>query len=302
MGKRSRHRFRWMRFGGGPSRPGGASRQGGRKVGPPRRGGGIAIPGVIGQRLDRSGTRLASATIYPDERRSAWIGGEGASFPALPFGSCFAYLPGGRGPVCEEGRLLCTRLKSADPAWLPRLAAQVWLEMVGHGRFAAAFGARVVLVPVPGSAPAGHADWVGERLAWCLREIGLAAEVWPVLRRRHAVRKSAFAAAGERPSVLEHYASFAVERAHPGRALLGPRNLASAPGEAGLQLTLVDDVITRGRTLLAAARKIRESFPGAEIRAFALLRTLGANETLRQVLDPCEGEVCWVHADARRSP
>ena len=149
-------------------------------------------------------------------------------------------------------------------------------------------GSRVVLVPVPGSAPAQGTDWVGERLAWCLREVGLAAEVWPVLRRRHAVRKSAFASAGERPSVLEHYASLAVERA--------------ASGEVGLKLTLVDDVITRGRTLLAAAGRLREAFPAAEVRAFALLRTLNRDETLLQVLDPCEGEVRWAAGDARRIP
>ena len=162
------------------------------------------------------------------------------------------------------------------------------MEAVAHARFGWALGSRVVLVPVPGSAPAQRADWVGERVAWCLREVGLAADVWPVLRRRHAVRKSAFANARERPSVLEHYASFAVER--------------STSGEAGLMLTLVDDVITRGRTLLAAAGRLREAFPAAEIRAFALLRTLNRGEMLLQVLDPCEGEVRWAAGEARRVP
>lgn len=221
-------------------------------------------------------------------RRDSATSSDGPSFPILPFASCFAYLPGGRGPVCEEGRLLCTRLKAADATWLPRLVARVWLEAVGRGRFGAAFGDRVVLIPVPGSTPMQRSDWVGERAAWCLRELGLAAEVWPVLRRRHAVRKSAFASAGERPSVVEHYASFAVERA--------------VSGEMGLRLTLVDDVITRGRTLLAAAGRLREAFPTADIRAFALLRTLSREEMLLETLDPCEGEVRWVAGDARRVP
>lgn len=187
--------------------------------------------------------------------------------------------------------MLCAGLKAADPIWLPRLVARVWLEAVGHGRFGPAFGGRVALVPVPGSAPMQRADWVGERVAWCLREVGLAAEVWPVLQRRHAVRKSAFAAAGERPSVLEHYASFAVER-------------AASSGMSGnrLRLTLVDDVITRGRTLLAAAGRLREAFPTADVCAFAVLRTLNRDETLHQVFDPCEGEVRWVSGDARRVP
>jgi len=146
------------------------------------------------------------------------------------------------------------------------------------------------------------AAWVGERLAWCLKEVGLAAAVWPVLRRRHAVRKSAFAAAGERPSVIEHYASFVIDGA-PWVTRMSDSDLvvrdACGPG---LRLTLIDDVITRGRTLLAAAGRLREAFPRAEIRAFALLRTLASGETLLRVLDPCEGEVRWVSDDARRCP
>lgn len=198
--------------------------------------------------------------------------------------------------------MLCAQLKSADRIWIPRLVARVWLEAAGHGRFASTFGSRVVLVPVPGSAPLQRADWVGARLAWCLKEVGLAAEVWPILRRQRAVKKSAFAAVGERPSVLEHYASFAVERAVWGGLPRSQRTLADEPGGPGLHLTLVDDVITRGRTLLAAARRVRDAFPTAKIRTFALLRTLAPEETLRVVLDPCEGDIRWVFGDTRRCP
>ncbi len=221
--------------------------------------------------------RRDSATTFPDE----------ACFPTLPFASCFAYSPAGSGPVCEQGRLLRAGLKAADETWLPRLIARVWLEAAGHGHFASSLDG-VILVPVPGSSPVQGMPWVAERLAWCLKEVGLAAAVWPVLRRRHAVRKSAFAPAGERPSVLEHYASFAIERARFDRC--------------PARLTLVDDVITRGRTLLAAAGRLRQAFPGAQIRAFALLRTLARDEKLCSLLDPCEGEVRWTSGDARRVP
>lgn len=226
-----------------------------------------------------------------------WQGSDrhAVSFRALPFASCFAYSPSGTGPVCGQGRLLCARLKTLDPPWLSRLIACTWLEALGHQRFAAFLGKRVVLVPVPGSAPAAGAGWVGERIAWCLKEVELAGEVWPILRRCRAVRKSAFAPAGARPSVLEHYASFAIERAVDGGSVREPRG-------TGLQLTLVDDVITRGRTLLGAAGRLREAFPGAQVRAFALLRTLGRDEPLWRVLEPCEGEVRWISDDARRVP
>lgn len=288
-GTRTRHHCPWTRFASGPLQRGAPFGQRRRKASLIRKDGGNATPAA--KRASRRAIRRDSATTSQVERWGGTYGDE-ASFPTLPFASCFAYLPGGIGPICDEGRLLCARLKASDQVWLPRLAARVWLETVGHGRFAAAFGARVVLVPVPGSTPFQRADWIGARLAWCLKEVGLAAEVWPVLRRQHAVKKSAFAAAGKRPTVLEHHASFALEGefwqgAHDGR---------------GLRLTLVDDVITRGRTLLAAAARIQAALPGAEVRAFALVRTLSPDETLSQVLDPCEGEVRWVSDDARRRP
>jgi hypothetical protein len=197
---------------------------------------------------------------------------------------------------------MCAHLKAADGAWLARLAVRVWIEASGRGRFASVFGRHVVLIPVPGSAPASQALWVGERLAWCLKEAGLAAAVWPVLTRRCPVRKSAFAPAGERPSVLEHYASFMIDRAAGERAALARNSLPREGTGTRPRLTLVDDVITRGRTLLAAAGRLREAFPDAEIHAFALLRTLGRGEPLERLLDPCEGEVRWISGDARRIP
>jgi Na+/citrate or Na+/malate symporter len=41
------------------------------------------------------------------------------------------------------------------------------------------------------------------------------------------------------------------------------------------RILLVDDVITKGRTLIAAATRVHEAFPQAPICAFALLRTMG---------------------------
>jgi orotate phosphoribosyltransferase len=64
---------------------------------------------------------------------------------------------------------------------------------------------------------------------------------------------------------------------------------------------LIDDVITRGRTLLAAAARVREALPGAKIRAFALLRTMGFSG-IKNLLEPCRGEIRWMDGDAKRDP
>jgi predicted amidophosphoribosyltransferase len=115
---------------------------------------------------------------------------------------------------------------------------------------------------------------------------GLGQHVWPGIRRVRRVCKSATAAPGSRPTVGNHYDSFAIESA------------STAP----CHLMLVDDVVTKGRTLLAAAARLQEAFPAAEIRAFALLRTMGLIQGVDRLLDPCIGEIKWRRGDAHRTP
>jgi len=110
--------------------------------------------------------------------------------------------------------------------------------------------------------------------------------VVPCLERVVAVPKSAFAARGERPSIDRHIESM----------------------RAGLDLsmgtvTLVDDVVTKGATLLAAASVITEAFPRVEVRAFALIRTCGLVPEVDQIVDPTFGTITrnsW--GSARREP
>jgi adenine/guanine phosphoribosyltransferase-like PRPP-binding protein len=68
------------------------------------------------------------------------------------------------------------------------------------------------------------------------------------------------------------------------------------------RIVLVDDVITKGRTILAAAAKLQEALPNADIRAFALVRTMGFLTHVPHFLEPCQGVVRWAGGDARREP
>jgi adenine/guanine phosphoribosyltransferase-like PRPP-binding protein len=67
-------------------------------------------------------------------------------------------------------------------------------------------------------------------------------------------------------------------------------------------VVIIDDVVTRGRTLLAASSRVRDAIPGVRIRAFALLRTMGLVTGVQQLLDPCRGEIRWAGGDALREP
>jgi predicted amidophosphoribosyltransferase len=205
---------------------------------------------------------------------------------SVAFASCYVYSPSGTGTVCERSRLLRALLKSGDARFLVKYANRVQQQAADPNQLAGFFLTDDVLVPVPGSSPRVRGHWVAGELADALVREGLGAIAWPGLHRTCAVRKSATAARGARPSVDAHYASFVLESP--------PRELRS--------VILVDDVITKGRTLLAAAARVREALPGVPIRAFALLRTMGMTPGVRQLLNPCRGEITWIAGDACRMP
>lgn len=205
----------------------------------------------------------------------------------VAFASCYVYSPHGTGAESERSRVLRELLKAGEARVLFYYADRVRRESDGNASLAGFLHPSSVLVPVPGSAPSCADDrLVAERLAAAFIAEGLGTAIWRGVRRVRRVRKSAIASPGSRPTVAEHYESFAVERG------------VAAPS----RIILVDDVVTRGRTLLAAATRLREAFPTSDIRAFALLRTMGLGQKVGRLLNPCVGEIRWRAGDAQRCP
>lgn len=205
----------------------------------------------------------------------------------IAYASCYVYSPAGTGAVCERSRLLRTLLKADDASFMLKYACRVRQQAENSPQLAGFFGATDVLVPVPGSTPYTEGgSWTAEHLANALLNVGLGGATWSGLRRLRPVRKSATAAPGDRPTVSVHYESFVLE----------------APPIVPNRIVLIDDVVTKGRTLLAAASRVHEAFPGSQIRAFALLRTMGLIPGVQRLLDPCTGEIRWKAGDAHRSP
>jgi hypothetical protein len=203
---------------------------------------------------------------------------------AITYASCYVYSPTGAGAVCERSRLLRALLKSGDTGFMLKYALRVRQQADDSSPLAGFFGGSDVLIPVPGSGLRGL--WAAEHLSVALVNAGLGRVAWSGLRRIRPVPKSATAARGGRPTVSLHYESFVVER----------------PPALPDRIVLIDDVVTKGRTLLAAASRVREAFPCAQIQAFALVRTMGLNSRIHQLLEPCKGEICWRCGDAHRWP
>ena len=206
----------------------------------------------------------------------------------LVFGSCYVYSPVGVGKVCEHSRLMRSLLKEADARFMEKYALRVH-QQVGSAAstLRGFFSTSDILVPIPGCAPESTGrPWVAAQLANALVNQGLGCISWPGLRRMHAVRKSACSLAGSRPSIERHYESFSVV----------------APLWTPDSLVLVDDIVTKGRTLMAAAARLKHRFPEARIRAFALVRTMGQVDGIEALLRPCRGEIRFRADEAFRNP
>jgi hypothetical protein len=108
----------------------------------------------------------------------------------------------------------------------------------------------------------------------------------PCLQRVRAVPKSAFAVSGSRPKPIDHYES-----------IVGTKMIADRA-----ELCLVDDVITKGATLLAAASRLRETYPQSRVVAFALVRTLGFVEDIERIVEPALGTITLRSGEAVREP
>jgi phosphoribosylpyrophosphate synthetase len=61
-------------------------------------------------------------------------------------------------------------------------------------------------------------------------------------------------------------------------------------------IVLVDDIVTRGSTMLGAASRLAETFSGVRITAFAAMRTVSNHEEFSAIRDPRIGRI-WLRED-----
>jgi len=199
----------------------------------------------------------------------------------LEFGSFLTYSPRGETEEILKSQRITYNLKAdktigSPPRTTTRYLVDILAQRITQTSLQGLLGPDVMLVPVPKSSLLLSGSlWVPQRIADALVEIGLGNRAFPILERRRAVPKAAFSARGHRPKAIDHYETIGV---HPQ---LEPME----------RIVLVDDVITRGATMLGAASRLAEVYPEAEIRCFAMIRTMSRSETFVRILDPCLGHI-----------
>ena len=201
---------------------------------------------------------------------------------SLTFGSLLVYSPRGTSEISIHSREVVGAVKNdgsgpRPPERMIDFAVRRLSEELAGSPLAAHFPEGAALVPVPRSAPQKDAKslWVPLRIAERLVTVGIGGAVRPLLRRTSPVRKSAWSSPGKRPSLKDHVDSLGVA----GRPLLDSLS----------EIVLVDDVLTKGTTLLAAASVLQKAYPASAIRAFALIRTMGLVPEVDRILSPCVG-------------
>lgn len=145
------------------------------------------------------------------------------------------------------------------------------------------FGPETIVVPMPRSSPlVAGGLWPTMRLCSELVAQGLAAAVYPCLVRHTAVQRSHTATAGNRPGPLMHMESMSVDK-------------SEFPPFSPERLVLVDDVVTKGATILGAYPHLKSGFPTFSVRCFALIRTMHGE--VDSMIDPVKGTISLNHND-----
>lgn len=210
----------------------------------------------------------------------------------VPFGAFLAYSPHGpaNDPLHGTSKQFVSALKedgqfhgeSAIDRAVRRLAE------VRPNELQAWFGPDVVVVPAPRSSPFPPRDlevplrgseddflWVPRRICEEMVRVGLAAELQTLLVRERRVTRSSAAGASDRPLPQVHLDSLSC------RPMLDSRP----------RILVVDDVVTRGATLLACASLLTDRFPEANVGTFALVRAMTNPVEFSGMLAPVAGSI-----------
>ena len=214
----------------------------------------------------------------------------------LVFGSLLSYSPHGTGNLDKQSRSITYYIKQdayvttsakAKSVLMSDLIAQTVKEEMPHLEFSSIFDGHPLLVPTPSSSlkKEGSLD-VALRIATALgRELGC--DMSECLKRVTPLPKSATSLAANRSKADQHFASLEVQK-----PLHDPKSIL-----------LVDDVVTRGATLLGAANRLLATYPDCSIKAFTAMRTVSNPSEFKTIEETAFGTITLTqNGETRRRP
>lgn len=210
----------------------------------------------------------------------------------VKFASLLTYTPRGDSEKAKGAKAAMINLKNdnvlSSGILTSEYIVQAMKREINTFPFADYFNSNVILVPVPKSSLLKPGTlWVPERLTTALIKNGLGKSSEACLERIKAVPRSSGQRDGsKRPKALQHYESMRVKK-----VLFEPE-----------EIVLVDDVITRGSTIMGGVNRLSEAFPKAKIKAFAMMRVMSEPEYFVDVEDPCVGTITMIGEDTSREP
>ena len=225
------------------------------------------------------------------------------SLTVLEFGSLFSYTPR---PNSTDSKLLEDMKKTKNwTIWLKQnrmVSIQGQQDTMSMSDYVATilernltklpfndfFDRDTTLVPVPRNAPLTKDGlWVPDKIANAMVKRGIGSSVVPCLIRSVPVNKSGQANSTIRPLPKEHYESVSISTTLTGFD----------------EIVLIDDVITRGATLIGLANKMADQNPGIRIRAFSAIRTISNPTEFTGWFKPVRGTITLRSSgDAIRRP
>ena len=188
---------------------------------------------------------------------------------SLPYYTQYAYDPRGRGDENSKSRKICAHLKrnsiiksGGETVTMVDLMVRRIKDRIDSSIFEQFFGDDVVAVPMPSSSlQKKDSLWVPREICESLFNNELVGSISPCILRNKAVTKSATAGHGNRPNPKTHCKSFGF-------------NVDPYISNAR-RVLLVDDLVTRGSTMVGAYMHLKNNGVLSDIFAFALIRTEG---------------------------
>ena len=123
-------------------------------------------------------------------------------------------------------------------------------------------------------------------LAQALKALGLVGDMLALVTRTRALPTAAYSRPGDRSKAYDHYDSIQV-----AKVLIAPS-----------AILLVDDVITRGATLLGIGARVLEAYSEIPVLGFAAMRAISSPAEFVSLVDPRRGQVALRGEQTLRIP